>query len=126
MSLHLLGIKCIKVNRRQHKRRETALNHKIVYCFARVREQDVRTDCRKQLRKLLGQYDKLDAAEDLVRARIDKEIEKNGPKSRKLKKFDKDLDKLAKQREKLREQEQELRDLVLLTPEAESAGDDSK
>lgn len=73
----------------------------------------------KKLRKLLGQYDKLDAQEDLVRARIDKEIEKNGPKSRKLKKFNKDLDKLAKDREKLREEEKELRDLALLAAEEE-------
>ena len=76
----------------------------------------------KQLRKLLGQYDKLDAQEDLVRGRIDKEIEKNGPKSRKLKKFNKDLDKLAKEREELRAREQELRDLALKSSE-ELVGD---
>jgi len=80
----------------------------------------------KQLRKLLGQYDKLDAAEDLVRARIDKEIEKNGPKSRKLKKFHKDLDKLAKERDKLRKKEQELRDLALKAPELEAVGEGTK
>ncbi|MGC6486997.1 MAG: hypothetical protein ACON4Z_05100 [Planctomycetota bacterium] len=80
----------------------------------------------KQLRKLLGQYDKLDAAEDLVRARIDKEIEKNGPKSRKLKKFDKDLAKLAKERDKLRQKEQELRDLALKAAELEAVGAGSK
>ena len=70
----------------------------------------------KQLRKVLGAYDKLDAAEQLVRSRIDKEIEKNGPKSRKLKKFDKDLAKLAAEREKLRAKEKDLRDLALKAP----------
>lgn len=70
----------------------------------------------KQLRKVLGSYDKLDAQEQLVRSRIDKEIEKNGPKSKKLKKFDKDLAKVAVQREKLRAQEKELRDLALKVP----------
>ena len=70
----------------------------------------------KQLRKVLGQYDKLDAAEQLVRSRIDKEIEKNGPKSKKLKKFDKDLAELAEERDKLRKKEQELRDLALKEP----------
>ena len=70
----------------------------------------------KQLRKVLGSYDKLDAQEQLIRSRIDKEIEKNGPKSKKLKKFDKDLAKVAGQREKLRAQEKELRDLALKAP----------
>ncbi|MFK7739245.1 MAG: hypothetical protein AB8H80_02890 [Planctomycetota bacterium] len=73
----------------------------------------------KGLRKILTSYDKLDAEEQLVRARIDKEIEKNGPKSKKLKKFDKQLDKLEAQREKLRKREQELRDLALKGPVAE-------
>lgn len=70
----------------------------------------------KQLRKILTQYDKLDSQEDLVRSRIDKEIEKNGPKSKKLKKFDKQLAKLEAQRVKLRKKEQELRDLALKEP----------
>ncbi|MFT4512049.1 MAG: hypothetical protein ACI89X_001991 [Planctomycetota bacterium] len=70
----------------------------------------------KQLRKVLGSYDKIDAQEQLIRSRIDKEIEKNGPKSKKLKKFDKDLAKVAVQREKLRAKEKDLRDLVLKAP----------
>jgi len=73
----------------------------------------------KQLRKVLGQYDTLDAQEDLIRSRIDKEIEKNGPKSRKLKKFDKQLDKVAIERKQLRQAEKELRDLALKAPVAE-------
>lgn len=70
----------------------------------------------KQLRKVLGEYDKLDAHEDLIRARIDKEIEKNGPKSKKLAKFNKQLDKANEERMALRKKEQELRDLVLKVP----------
>ena len=71
----------------------------------------------KQLRKVLGQYDKLDAEEQLIRTRIDKEIEKNGPKSRKLKSFDKKLAKVADKRDKLRKKEKELRDLALKAPQ---------
>ena len=70
----------------------------------------------KQLRKLLDQYDKLDAEEQLIRSRIDKEIEKNGPESRKLKKFEKKLDDVEDDRAKLRKKEQELRDLALKPP----------
>lgn len=75
----------------------------------------------KKLRRLLSQYDKLDAEEDLIRARIDKEIEKNGPKSRKLKSLDKKLDKVEQERKELREEEAELRELTLRPP-AEAAG----
>lgn len=67
----------------------------------------------KQLRQVLGQYDKIDAQEQTVKARIDKEIEKHGPESPKLKKLDGDLEKLARQREKLVAKEKELRDLAL-------------
>lgn len=67
----------------------------------------------KDLRKLLSQYDRIDAAEKEVKTRIDKEIEKNGPESTKLKKLDGDLQKLATEREKLGKQEKELRDLAL-------------
>ena len=70
----------------------------------------------KQLRKVLSQYDKIDAQEDLIRSRIDKEIEKNGPKSKKLAKFHKQLDKVAKERKELRAKEAELRDLALKAP----------
>lgn len=67
----------------------------------------------KELRQLLSQYDKLDAEEQLIRGRIDKEIERNGPKSDKLGKFDRQLAKLQKERDKLVAQERELRDLAL-------------
>jgi hypothetical protein len=67
----------------------------------------------KEMRQVLGQYDKLDVEEAAVKTRIDKEIEKNGPESAKLKKFDADLAKIAKERERLTERTKELRDLAL-------------
>ena len=67
----------------------------------------------KELRQVLSQYDKLDAEEQLVRGRIDKEIEHNGPKSPKLAKFDRQLQKLQKDRDKVVARERELRDLAL-------------
>jgi hypothetical protein len=67
----------------------------------------------KELRQVLGQYDKLDAQEQEVKARIDLEIEKNGPKSPKVVKLEGDLDKLAKKRATLGARERELRDLAL-------------
>lgn len=67
----------------------------------------------KELRQLLSQFDKLDAEEQLVKGRLDKEIEKNGPESAKVKKFEADLAKLGKDREKLVAREKELRDLAL-------------
>jgi hypothetical protein len=70
-------------------------------------------DALKDLRKLLSQYDMVDAEEQLIRSRIAKEIEKNGPESKKLQKFDDQLAKLEKERQKLLTREQELRDLAL-------------
>lgn len=67
----------------------------------------------KGLRKLLSQYDKIDGLEKELKARIDREIEKNGPKSAKLKKLDRDMEKLNKERTKLQAEEKELRDLAL-------------
>lgn len=72
----------------------------------------------KELRQVLGQYDKIDAREQEIKGRIDREIEKNGPKSAKLKKLDRDLGKLTKEREKLAARERELRDLALQAMEA--------
>ena len=77
----------------------------------------------KELRQLLSQFDKLDAEEQLVKGRLDKEIEKNGPESAKVKKFEADLAKLGKEREKLVAREKELRDLALKTmPATAGAG----
>ncbi|MBL8752605.1 MAG: hypothetical protein JNK15_04835, partial [Planctomycetes bacterium] len=77
-------------------------------CYAESAKEAI-----KELRQLLSQYDKLDAEEQLVKGRLDKEIEKNGPESEKAKKFDADLQKLAKERAKLGVREKELRDLAL-------------
>jgi hypothetical protein len=67
----------------------------------------------RELRGLLGQYDRIDGVEAEVKARIDREIEKNGPQSPKLKKLDADLAKLAKERKDLGKKEKDLRDLAL-------------
>jgi hypothetical protein len=78
----------------------------------------------KELRQLLGQYDVVDAQEKEIKSRIDREIEKRGPDSSRLKKLDQDLEKLAKKREKLAAEERELRDLALKAMEAAPAGAD--
>lgn len=70
-------------------------------------------DAIKELRQLLSQFDKIDAEEVLVKGKLDKEIEKNGPESAKVQKLEADLAKLAKDREKLVAREKELRDLAL-------------
>ena len=74
----------------------------------------------KSLRKLLDQFDKLDQEEQLVRSRIDREIQKNGPKSKKLHKFDAQLAKVAEKRKKLLKKEKDLRDLALKATEGSS------
>jgi hypothetical protein len=75
----------------------------------------------KEMRQVLGQYDKLDIDEKQVKARMDKEIEKNGPESDKLKKFDAELAKIAKEREKLTQRTKELRELALKSMPPQSA-----
>lgn len=79
----------------------------------------------KELRQVLSQFDKLDAEEQLVKGRLDKEIEKDGPESDKVKKFQADLAKLGKERAKLVTREKELRDLALKTMTAPAAGSDT-
>lgn len=69
----------------------------------------------KEMRQLLGQFDKLDAYEQQVKSRLDKEIEKNGPESAKVKKLESDLAKLGKERKKLTDRQKELRELALAT-----------
>jgi hypothetical protein len=80
-------------------------------------------DSLKEMRQVLDQYDKLDKEEQLVKGRMDKEVEKNGPESPKLKKFEADLAKLAKEREKLTTRTKELRELALksMAPPAQPA-----
>ncbi len=70
-------------------------------------------DAIKELRQVMGQFDKLDAEEQLVKSRLDKEIEKNGLDSPKVKKFDADLAKLGKERDKHVARLADLRDLAL-------------
>ena len=72
----------------------------------------------KEMRQVLGQFDKVDGLEKEVKTRIDKEIEKNGPDSPKLKKLEADLAKLGKERAELAAQEKELRSLALKSMKA--------
>lgn len=67
----------------------------------------------KELRQVLGQYDKIDAQEVEIRGRIEKETVKNGPESPKLKKLADDLAELDDKRKALAKKERELRDLAL-------------
>lgn len=77
-------------------------------CYAESAKEAI-----KELRQVLGQYDKLDEAEKLIKSRLAKEGEKNGPDSPKLAKLEADLAKVDQQREKVKAQEQQLRDLAL-------------
>ena len=76
----------------------------------------------KELRQVLGQYDKIDGLEQEAKTRIDREIEKNGPESPKLKKLEEDLAALGAKRKVLAAKEKELRDLALKTMQAPAAG----
>jgi len=67
----------------------------------------------KELRKILDQYDRVDGLEIEVVARIEREIEKKGLKSSKLKKLNKQLAKLHSERAKLVAREKDLRGLAL-------------
>jgi hypothetical protein len=80
----------------------------------------------KELRQVLSQFDKIDAEESLIKGRLDKEIEKNGPESEKVKRFEADLAKVAKDREKLVAREKELRDLALKAMPATSGAGAAK
>ncbi|MEO6594675.1 MAG: hypothetical protein ABIP94_07965, partial [Planctomycetota bacterium] len=91
---------------------QTVLWNTMLAYLDRCYEGNAKTSL-KELRQILGQYDKIDAQELTLKGRIDREIEKNGPESRKLKKLDADLQKLAKEGEDLAAQEKELRELAL-------------
>lgn len=67
----------------------------------------------KELRALLAQFDRLDVQEIDARARIDKEVEKNGPTSERLGKLEAELKKLTKEREDLLAREKKLRAMAL-------------
>jgi hypothetical protein len=70
--------------------------------------------CIKELRALLSDFDTVDALEQELKVRVDKELEKNGPESPKLKKLAEDQDQLRKRREKISAREKELRAQVRL------------
>ena len=76
----------------------------------------------KELRQVLGQYDKYDGLEQEIRTRIEKETVKNGPESPKLKELDEKLADIDAKRKKLAEREKELRDLALKTMQPAAAG----
>ncbi|MEM7204328.1 MAG: hypothetical protein AAF628_28975 [Planctomycetota bacterium] len=67
----------------------------------------------KGLRKLLDQFDRLDSREQDVKARMEREIDKRGARSPKLRKLKRQLDELAKERDALRASEKKLRALAL-------------
>ncbi|NQU50094.1 MAG: hypothetical protein HQ519_15695 [Planctomycetes bacterium] len=67
----------------------------------------------KEVTKILIQYDNLDAEESIVEEKMQLELEKNGPKSKKLKKLRKELDRIENDRTKLKSKEAKLMDLDL-------------
>lgn len=82
-------------------------------------ERTYATDARlaiRELRILLSQLDKVDGSEQEVKSRIDRETEKNGPRSEKLKPMQAELRKLQKERDGLLAREQELRQLAFKPP----------
>ncbi len=70
----------------------------------------------KELRSLLNQFDRIDSQALEIRGRIDKEIEKRGPDSARLKKLEDDLQDLDVERKKLVERELEIRRSALVQP----------
>jgi len=79
-------------------------------------------DSVKEMRKLLSQYDKVDAMEKEIKGRLDKEIEKRGPKSPRLKKLYRQLEELDQERQELVAREKEIRTLALREVNAGSGG----
>ncbi len=67
----------------------------------------------KEIEKILAQYDMLDEKIARLEIAIDDEIERNGPKSRKLKKLRKDLAKVQEEMESWKKAEEKLSDLGL-------------
>jgi len=65
----------------------------------------------RELLKVFSQCDMLDVKEDDLKDRMEKEIEKNGPKSEKLAPIQKELAELDKKRIQLREKEKQALDL---------------
>ncbi len=87
---------------------------------------DSAKEALKELRQLLSQYDRYDLDEQLAKTRIDKETEKNGPRSPKLATYEADLVRIEKARAKLAAKEKELRELALLEIRKPAKGKASK
>lgn len=75
----------------------------------------------KELRTLLAQFDKVDNLELDIKARMDRESEKHGPDSDKVKAFEADLAALAKERQGLFAREKKIRALALKEVNPEKA-----
>lgn len=67
----------------------------------------------KDMRALLSKFDTVDAMERELKERIDREIDKRGPQSRRLARMEADLAELHEKREELFAREREIRDLAL-------------
>ncbi len=67
----------------------------------------------KEMRKLLTQFDTLDSQERDLKGRMDREIERNGAKSKKLDKLNKELEELIEGRSKLLAREEKIREMAL-------------
>lgn len=89
----------------------------------------------KELRNVLNQFDRIDSRSTELRGRIDKEIEKRGPDSDKLKKLEEELAELDAERKKLHDKELEIRRSALVQAKptvkvegssADAASDDAK
>jgi len=92
-----------------------------------VLEREYQGDAKKavkELRALLSQFDNVDAMERDLKARLDKEVEKNGPESDKAKKYQTEIADLQKDRNKLFAKERQIRTLARKQQQAagQSAG----
>jgi ribosomal protein L29 len=73
----------------------------------------------KEVKRFLIKYDNLDAAESILEEKMQAELEKNGPKSKKLKKIRKDLAKIETDRQALKDKEAKLMNLHIRRPKVE-------
>lgn len=81
----------------------------------------------RELQKVFAQYDNVDSLEDEVRQRLNREIEKRGPDSPKVKKLEARIAELAEQREKWIAREKEIRaTMELKEPEEAPEADANK
>lgn len=74
-----------------------------------------------EIEKVVAQYDVMDARIALLEERIEQTIEDDGPKSKKLKSLQKDLDAARKKLEDLKRREKHLADLGLKPEEAQAS-----